>query len=126
MSPITGLLIGAYLLASLVAWGLHELAHYAVHSLHAETVDIGVTRWGPYTESTYSSTAPTYAIRLGSIAPTLIYGPIVLLGIMGYVWLFPLPQLDPVEWTFVSVPLLILVVPTAADIHGCVYAHQVA
>lgn len=116
--------IVAYLGACFVAWGCHELAHYAVHSIHAETVTLGVNRLGPYTDATYTRGAPIYAIRLGSVAPTLLYSPLVAAGIWLYLRFFSLPQLSLVEWSFVLTPLAILVVPTVADLREFVYASQ--
>lgn len=116
--------VGLYLIACFIAWGLHELAHYWVHRIHAESVTIGINRWGPYTDAIYSRDAPNYAIRLGSIAPTLIYGPLAIGGIGWYVVSFPMPQFDLVEWMYVLIPIAILVVPTAADLRGCLYAHH--
>lgn len=116
--------VGLYLIACFVAWGLHELAHYSVHRIHADSVTLGFNRWGPFTDSVYSREAPTYAIRLGSIAPTLIYGPIVIGSIGLYLLSYPVPQFDLVEWSFVLTPLAILIVPTAADLRACLYAHR--
>lgn len=117
-------IVVVYLIACGTAWLLHELAHYTVHSIHAESVNFGFNRWGPYTESVYTDSAPTYTMRLGSIAPTLIFAPIVLLALLWYVQMFSIPRLDLVEWSFVVTPLVILITPTAADIYGCLYAHR--
>jgi len=32
---------------------LHEAAHYAVHSLYAESVSFGVNRYGPYVDAVH-------------------------------------------------------------------------
>lgn len=114
----TVLLLSAYLTACGIAWFLHESAHYVVHTLYAESVSFGVNRRGPYVDAVYSPSAPVLALRIGSIAPTLIYTPIVAIGIFAYRSMYPLPQLDPVGWTFVVVPFVILIVPTGADIQG--------
>lgn len=118
----TVLLAGGYLVACGVAWTLHESAHYAVHSLYAESVSFGVTARGPYVDAVYSPTAPTLVIRVGSLAPTLFYTPLVALGIAGYLLRYPLPQLDPVGWSVVAVPLVILTFPTGSDINACLEA----
>jgi hypothetical protein len=115
---------GVYLVACGVAWVLHESAHYAVHSLYADSVSFGVNRRGPYVDAVYEPTAPTLAIRVGSVAPTLFYTPLVALGIAGYLSVYPLPQLDPVGWSLVAVPLTILTIPTGADIRACLEAAQ--
>jgi len=120
----TVLIFGVYLLACGVAWILHESAHYAVHSLYAESVSFGVNRRGPYVDAVYAPSAPTVAIRLGSIAPTLLYTPIVVLGIGAYLSSNPVPQLDPVGWSLVAVPLVILTFPTGADIQACLNASE--
>ncbi|MFD1648048.1 hypothetical protein [Haloarchaeobius litoreus] len=114
----TVLKIGVYLVACGVAWLLHESAHYAVHSLYAESVSFGMNIRGPYVEAIYETSAPLLAVRVASVAPTLIYTPLVALGIAGYLSMYPLPQLDPVEWSLVTVPIMILVLPTGTDIRG--------
>jgi hypothetical protein len=118
----TVLVWGIYLVACGVAWMLHESAHYAVHSLYAQSVTLGVNRRGPYVDAVYGPTAPPLAIRVGSLAPTLIYTPLVLAGIGGYLSLYPVPQLDPVGWSFVLVPFAILTVPSGADLSACLSA----
>jgi len=118
------LVIVGYLIACATAWGLHELAHYAVHSIHAESVTIGFNRWGPYTDVIYEPTAPTYAIRLGSIAPTLLYGLLSVPAILIYLQSFPIPRLGLTEWSLVLTPWVILVFPTGADLRGFLYAHR--
>lgn len=120
----TLLIVGVYLVACGVAWVLHESAHYAIHSLYAESVSFGVNRRGPYVDAVYPPSAPPLAIRIGSIAPTLLYTPIAVLGIVDYLLRYSLPQLDPVGWSFVVIPLTILIVPTAADIRGCLNASE--
>ena len=120
----TVLVFGVYLVACGVAWVLHESAHYAVHSLYADSVSFGVNRRGPYVDAVYESTAPTLAIRVGSVAPTLLYTPLVALGIVGYLATYPLPELDPVGWSLVVIPLAILVTPTGSDLYACAYAHR--
>jgi len=120
----TVLVFGVYLVACGVAWVLHESAHYAVHSLYADSVSFGVNRRGPYVDAVYESTAPTLAIRVGSVAPTLLYTPLVMVGIAGYLSKYPLPQLDPVGWSFVAVPLIILIFPTGSDLQACLEAAQ--
>ena len=118
----TVLVFGVYLVACGVAWVLHESAHYMVHSLYADSVSFGVNRRGPYVDAVYESNTPTLAIRVGSIAPTLLYTPLVVLGIIGYLSIYPIPQLDPVGWSLVAVPLVILIFPTGADIQSCLEA----
>lgn len=118
----TVLIFGVYLVACGVAWILHESAHYAVHSLYAESVSFGVNRRGPYVDAIYEPSAPALAIRIGSVAPTLLYTPLVALGITTYLSMYSLPQLDPVGWSLVAVPLAILTVPTGADIQACLNA----
>ena len=118
----TVLIFGGYLVACGIAWVSHESAHYAVHSLYAESVSFGVNRRGPYVDAIYEPNAPTLAIRLGSVAPTLFYTPLVALGIAGYLSIYSLPQLDPVEWSLVAVPLIILSFPTGSDIQACLEA----
>lgn len=113
-----------YLIACGVAWSLHELAHYVVHSLYAESVTLGMNRRGPYVDAVYQRTAPTLAVRVGSIAPTLIYIPLLAIGILTYLQSHSLPPLDPVGWSLVLIPILILVTPTGTDLRGCVYAHR--
>lgn len=120
----TVLVFGVYLVACGVAWVLHESAHYAVHSLYADSVSFGINRRGPYVDAVYEPTAPTLAIRVGSVAPTLFYTPLVALGIAGYLSVYPFPQLDPVGWSLVAVPLAILTIPTGADIRACLEAAQ--
>jgi hypothetical protein len=120
----TVLVFGVYLVACGVAWVLHESAHYAVHSLYADSVSFGINRRGPYVDAVYEPTAPTLAIRVGSVAPTLFYTPLVALGIAGYLSTYPLPQLDPVGWSLVAVPLAILTIPTGADIRAWLEAAQ--
>jgi len=120
----TILVFGVYLVACGVAWVLHESAHYAVHSLYADSVSFGVNRCGPYVDAVYEANAPSLAIRVGSIAPTLLYSPLVALGIIGYLSTYSLPQLDPVGWSLVAVPLAILTIPTGADIQACLEAAQ--
>lgn len=120
----TALIFGVYLLACGVAWLLHESAHYAVHRLYAESVSFGVNRRGPYVDAVYAPSTPTVAIRLGSIAPTLVYTPIVVFGIVAYLSSNPVPQLDPVGWSLVAVPLVILTFPTGADIQACLNASE--
>lgn len=114
----TGLAFGVYLVACGVAWVLHESAHYAMHSLYAESVSFGVNRRGPYVDAVYDPAAPTLAIRVGSIAPTLLYSPLVVVCITRYLLMYPLPQLDTVGWSLVAVPLIILVFPTGSDLQG--------
>jgi hypothetical protein len=118
------LVIIVYLLACGTAWALHELAHYAVHSVHAESVTIGFNRRGPYTDVVYAPTAPTYAIRLGSIAPTLLYGLLSAPVILYYLQTFPIPRFSLVEWSLVLTPWVILIAPTGADLRGFLYAHR--
>ncbi|CDK39195.1 hypothetical protein [Halorubrum sp. AJ67] len=118
----TVLIFGVYLVACGIAWILHESAHYVVHSLYAESVTFGVNRRGPYVDAIYDPDAPTFAIRVGSVAPTLLYTPFVFLGIAGYLSIYSLPQLDPVEWSLVTIPLLILTFPTGSDIQSCLEA----
>lgn len=115
----TLLLIIGYLLASIVAYALHELAHYIVHGLYAESVTIGVTRYQPYVSVVYDRSTSNLAVRLGSIAPTLIYTPVVALGINAYLRRYPLPELSPTGWMMVIVPIAILVTPTLTDLRGC-------
>ena len=115
----TVLIFGVYLVACGIAWILHESAHYVVHSLYAKSVSFGVNRRGPYVDAVYDPDAPTFAIRVGSVAPTLLYTPFVFLGIAGYLSVYSLPQLDPIEWSLVTIPLLILSFPTGADIQSC-------
>jgi hypothetical protein len=118
----TVLIFGGYLVACGIAWVLHESAHYAVHSVYAESVSFSVNRRGPYVDAVYEPDAPTLAIRLGSVAPTLFYTPLVALGIAGYLSMYSLPQLDPVGWSLVAVPLIILSFPTGSDIQACLEA----
>jgi hypothetical protein len=120
----TVLVFGVYLVVCGIAWVLHESAHYAVHSLYADSVSFGVNRRGPYVDAVYEPNAPTLAIRVGSVAPTLLYTPLVALGIAGYLSTYPLPQLDPVGWSYVIVPIIILTIPTGSDLYACVYAHR--
>jgi len=120
----TVLVFGVYLVACGVAWVLHESAHYVIHSLYAESVSFGVNRRGPYVDAVYGSNAPTLAIRVGSVAPTLLYTPLVALGTAGYLSAYPLPQLDPVGWSLIAVPLVILTIPTGTDIQACLEATQ--
>ncbi|MFB6197732.1 MAG: hypothetical protein ABEI52_05605 [Halobacteriaceae archaeon] len=120
----TVLVFGVYLVACGVAWFLHESAHYAVHSLYAESVSFGVNRRGPYVDAVYEPAAPTIAIRVGSLAPTLLYSPVVLAAGSGYLQTHPLPVLDPVRWSLIVVPVAILIVPTDSDLYGCFYAHR--
>jgi hypothetical protein len=103
---------------------LHKSAHYAVHSLYTDSVSFGVNRQGPYVDAVYEPTAPTLAIRVGSVAPTLFYTPLVALGIAGYLSTYPLPQLDPVGWSYVVVPIMILLTPTGSDLYACIYTHR--
>lgn len=114
----TVLIFGVYLLACGTAWILHESAHYVVHSFYAESVSFGVNRRGPYVDAVYERDAPRFAIRIGSVAPTLLYTPFVVLGIGGYLSLYALPQLDPVGWSLVAVPLIILIFPTGSDLQS--------
>ena len=114
----TVLIFGIYLMACGIAWILHESAHYVVHSLYAKSVSFGVNRRGPYVDAVYDPDAPTFAIQVGSVAPTLLYTPFVFLGVAGYLLRYPLPQLGPVEWSLVTVPLIILIFPTGADIQS--------
>ena len=118
----TVLVFGVYLVACGVAWVLHESAHYVVHSLYADSVSFGVNRRGPYVDAVYKRDAPTFAIRVGSVAPTLLYTPFVALGIASYLSLYAIPQLDPVGWSLVAVPLVILIFPTGTDIQACLEA----
>ena len=118
----TVLVFGVYLVACGAAWVLHESAHYAIHSLYADSLSFGVNRRGPYVDAVYKSNAPTLAIQAGSVAPTLLYTPLVALGITGYLSAYPLPQLDPVGWSLVAVPLIILIFPTGSDIQACLEA----
>jgi hypothetical protein len=118
----TVLVFGVYLVACGVAWVLHESAHYAVHSLYAKSVSFGLNRRGPYVDAVYEPSAPTLAIRVGSVAPTLLYTPLVVVGIAGYLSAYPLPQLDPVGWSLVAVPLIILIFPTGSDLQACLEA----
>ena len=118
------LVIVGYLLACMAAWALHELAHYAVHSVHAESVTVGFNRRGPYTDVVYAPTAPIYAIRLGSIAPTLLYGFLFIPLLLYYLQSFPIPGFDLVEWSLVLTPIVILITPTGADLRGYLYAHR--
>lgn len=120
----TVLVFGVYLVACGVAWVLHESAHYAVHSLYADSVSFGVNRRGPYVDAVYEPIAPTLAIRVGSVAPTLFYTPLVALGIASYLSTYPLPQLDPVGWSYVVVPIMILLTPTGSDLYACIYAYR--
>jgi hypothetical protein len=103
---------------------LHEAAHYVVHVRYAASVSIGVNRLGPYVEAIYEPSAPTPAIRAGSVAPTLLYTPLVALGTAGYLSVYPIPRLGLVEWSFVIVPLVILITPTQADLQGCLVTSQ--
>jgi len=116
------LIFGGYLMACGIAWVFHESAHYAVHSIYAKSVSFGVNRRGPYVDAVYEPTTPTLAIRVGSVAPTLFYTPLVALGITGYLSMYSLPQLDSVEWSLVTVPLIILIFPTGSDIRACLEA----
>lgn len=125
MQNITASTIVAYLIASGLAWVLHESAHYAVHSLYAESVSFGANIRGPYVDAAYDSSAPTWAIRIGSIAPTLLYTPLVIVATAYYLSEHPVPQLDPVGWSFVLVPIAILIVPTGTDLYWCVNADRV-
>jgi ACR3 family arsenite efflux pump ArsB len=118
------LVIVGYLLACMIAWALHELAHYAVHSVHAESVTVGFNRRGPYTDVVYAPTAPIYAIRLGSIVPTLLYGLVSVPILLYYLQSFPIPRFDLVEWSLVLTPIVILITPTGADLRGFLYAHR--
>ena len=118
----TVLVFGVYLVACGAAWVLHESAHYAIHSLYADSLSFGVNRRGPYVDAVYKSNAPTLAIQVGSVAPTLLYTPLIALGIAGYLSTYPLPQLDPVGWSLVAVPLIILSFPTGSDIQACLEA----
>jgi ACR3 family arsenite efflux pump ArsB len=118
------LVIVGYLLACAMAWALHELAHYAVHSVHAESVTVGFNRRGPYTDVVYAPTAPIYAIRLGSIAPTLLYGLVSVPILLYYLQSFPIPRFSLVEWSLVLTPLVILIAPTGSDLRGFLYAHR--
>ena len=118
----TVLIFGGYLIACGIAWMLHESAHYAVHSVYAKSVSFGVSRRGPYVDAVYEPTTPALAIQIGSVAPTLLYTPLVALGIAGYLSIYPLPQLNPVGWSLVAVPLIILSFPTSADIQACLEA----
>ena len=118
----TVLIFGVYILACGLAWVLHESAHYAIHSFYAESVSFGVNRRGPYVDAVYGPNAPRLAIRIGSIAPTLLYTPFVTLTILGYLSAYPVPQLDPVEWSLVAVPLVILTFPTGSDLYACLKA----
>ena len=81
-----------------------------------------MNRRGPYVDAVYERDAPTFAIRVGSVAPTLLYTPFVVLGIAGYLSLYPLPQLDPVGWSLVAVPLIILISTAGSDIQSCLVA----
>jgi hypothetical protein len=118
------LVIVGYLLACMIAWALHELAHYVVHSVHAESVTVGFNRRGPYTDVLYAPTAPIYAIRLGSIAPTLLYGFLLIPLLLYYLQSFPIPRFDLVEWSLVLTPIVVLITPTGADLRGFLYAHR--
>ena len=118
----TVLIFGGYLIACGIAWMLHESAHYAVHSVYAKSVSFGVSRRGPYVDAVYEPTAPALAIQIGSVAPTLLYTPFIALGIAGYLSMYPLPQLNPVGWSLVAVPLIILSFPTGSDIQACLEA----
>ena len=118
----TVLILGGYLIACGIAWMLHESAHYAVHSVYAKSVSFGVSRRGPYVDAVYEPTTPTFAIQIGSIAPTLFYTPLVALSIAGYLSMYSLPQLNPVGWSLVAVPLIILIFPTGSDIQACLEA----
>jgi hypothetical protein len=81
-------------------------------------VCVGVNWLGPYVDAVYEPPAPTLAVRVGSVAPTLLYTPLVALGIAGYLSANPLPQLGFVEWSCVVVPLVLLITPTQADLRG--------
>ena len=118
----TVLIFGGYLMACGIAWVLHESAHYAVHSIYAKSVSFGVNRRGPYVDAVYGQTTPTLAIRIGSVAPTLLYTPLVTLAVAGYLSMYSLPQLNPVGWSLVAVPLIILIFPTGSDIQACLEA----
>ena len=120
----TVLIFGGYLVACGLAWVLHESAHYAVHSFYAESISFGVNRRGPYVDAVYEPNAPTLAIRIESVAPTLLYIPLVALAILGYLSAYPLPQLDPVGWSLITVPLAILTIPTGVDIQALLEAAQ--
>lgn len=107
-----------YLIACALAWALHELAHYCVHSVYTNSVTIGFTRWGPYTHAVYEEKAPSYAISIGSIAPTLIYTPIIIVLIGVYLSTRSIPDFGLVEWSFILTPIVILIVPTVGDLKG--------
>lgn len=107
-----------YLLACGLAWALHEAAHFLVHRVHAESASVGVNRRGPYVDAVYADHAPSSAIRLGSIAPTLIFAPIVVAAGFLYLRLFQVPTFDLVEWSLVLTPIAILVTPTGADLRA--------
>lgn len=113
-----------YLIACGVAWALHELAHYAVHSLYAESVTLGMNRRGPYVDAVYHRTAPPLAVRVGSVAPTLIYTPLLAIVLLTYLQSYSPPALDAVGWSLVLIPILILVTPTGTDLHRFVHAHR--
>ena len=83
--PELVLIVGKYLFACAVAYCLHETAHYFVHRRYAESVSFGLNRWGHYVDAVYEPTAPTVVIRLGSIAPTLIYGLLLIFVVLTYV-----------------------------------------
>jgi hypothetical protein len=114
-------LIGGYLLACAVAYALHEGAHYVVHARYAESVSLTIAWPAPSVTATYGLDGSPTAARLGSVAPTIVFLPLLGLGVYLYTAYYPIPTLSPTVWTMVVVPLLILVYPTAADRRGYWY-----
>ncbi|WP_276258136.1 hypothetical protein [Haloglomus litoreum] len=117
-------LIVAYLIACAGAYALHEAAHYVVHARYAETVSLTIAWPAPSVTATYGLDGSPTVARLGSVAPTVVFAPLVGLGIYLYMTFYPIPTLSPTVWTMVAVPLLILVYPTADDRHGYWYGLQ--
>ncbi|WP_226023944.1 hypothetical protein [Halomicrobium salinisoli] len=124
MLPDIVLRYGSYLLACTIALGLHELAHYAVDSRYAESVTVGVNRYGPYVDAYFDSSVSPLVIRLGAVAPTLLYTPFIVLSIVSYLQMYPIPDLDLVEWSLVVTPLVLLAAPTGPDIYAFLNASE--
>jgi hypothetical protein len=117
-------LIGGYLLACAAAYALHEAAHYAVHARYAESVSLTIEWPAPYVTATYGWDGSPTAARLGSVAPTVVFLPLLGLASYLYTTYYTIPTLSLTLWTMVVVPLLILVYPTADDRRGYWYGSR--
>lgn len=117
-------LIGGYLLASAIAYALHEAAHYVVHAQYAKTVSVSFQWPAPSVTAVYGQDGSLTAARLGCVAPTIIFAPLLGLASHLYTTYYSIPTLSPTVWTMVLVPLLILVYPTASDRRGYLYGFE--